>query len=309
MQEYFSVDFINSLSTLQFAFFLVCVTCLTAIALWYTFANLKKARVIEDTPTSKLRSAAQGFVEISGRGEEIDDTYVISPLTGTRCLWYRFKVERYNTTGKKKSWDKIESGVSDDFFRINDNTGLCIIDPSGADVSVFRCETWRGSTPRPTTRHKKTNPLLEFSEYRYTEERLHISDSVYVLGNLQTLGGGHDLQCEKAMMRDIVREWKKDWNALLEKFDTNKDGELSLEEWKRVQMAANFEAEKRRTEESLSPEIHILVKPPTRDYPFIISSKSQRELSASYKYSAFGGFVFGLPLVAYLLWSLVVRTM
>ena len=39
-----------------------------AYSFWYAFKAWAKNRTIEDTPTSRVRSAAQGYVELSGRG-------------------------------------------------------------------------------------------------------------------------------------------------------------------------------------------------------------------------------------------------
>ena len=37
-------------------------------SLWYTIKAWARNRAIEDTPTSRIRSAAQGYVELNGRG-------------------------------------------------------------------------------------------------------------------------------------------------------------------------------------------------------------------------------------------------
>ncbi|MEJ2141596.1 MAG: hypothetical protein P8Y24_04455 [Gammaproteobacteria bacterium] len=56
------------------------------------FRNVQRARIIEDTPTSKIRSAAQGYVEIIGRGQYFNKSPVIAPLTLTECIWYSFEI-------------------------------------------------------------------------------------------------------------------------------------------------------------------------------------------------------------------------
>ena len=49
---------------------------------------LKIARLIEDTPTSRIRSAAQGYVELAGNGLPLPATKNPAPLTQRPCTWW-----------------------------------------------------------------------------------------------------------------------------------------------------------------------------------------------------------------------------
>ena len=69
--------------------------------------NLRRYQAIADTPTSKIRSASQGYVELSGTIEKADspDIQPLSgPLTGLPCVWYRYSIERYRRSGKSSHW-------------------------------------------------------------------------------------------------------------------------------------------------------------------------------------------------------------
>ena len=50
----------------RFKFWLVVIGLAAAAvySFWYAFKSWGKNRVIEDTPTSRVRSAAQGYVEL-----------------------------------------------------------------------------------------------------------------------------------------------------------------------------------------------------------------------------------------------------
>lgn len=272
------------------------------------FINLKKARIIEDTPTSKLRSAAQGYVEVIGMAEPLEDTHIIGPLTQTQCLWYRFEVEEYRSNGKNSSWHTIEKGTSSDYFQLNDQTGTCVIDPKGADVHASKKDRWRGSSRRPLGK-SSTNSFFQMGRYRYTEERLHTYDPLYTLGNMETMGGSRTAITTKSLSRDVVNEWKQDYQALLDKYDTNGDGELDLEEWKQVQQAARLEADKRKQEIQAAPEVNIMTKPPTRGYPYLISTKGQDELSKRYRWISFASLIIGLPCSVLAAWMITARMM
>jgi multidrug resistance efflux pump len=52
-----------------------------AAGLWYGFRWWRWARLIEDTPTSQVRSAAQGLVELVGTARGMPGAPVIAPLS------------------------------------------------------------------------------------------------------------------------------------------------------------------------------------------------------------------------------------
>ena len=76
---------------------------------WWALRRMVQARYLLDTPTSKIRSAAQGYVELYGvlQGREAP---VLAPLSNTPCLWWRFKIEEYSSSDKRSSWRVVESG-------------------------------------------------------------------------------------------------------------------------------------------------------------------------------------------------------
>jgi hypothetical protein len=79
-------------------------TALALMALVAFFAwmmSLRRALAIGDTPTSRIGSAAQGYVELVGRGRNHPNFPVVSKLTQLPCLWYRYIVEQRtsNTSG------------------------------------------------------------------------------------------------------------------------------------------------------------------------------------------------------------------
>ncbi|MEQ1815560.1 MAG: E3 ubiquitin--protein ligase, partial [Nitrosomonas sp.] len=62
---------------------------------FYLFVrNWKRLRIIEDTPTAKLRSAHQGYIELEGKGQFVDDQPIYAPLSNHPCLWYRSLIEQ-----------------------------------------------------------------------------------------------------------------------------------------------------------------------------------------------------------------------
>ena len=59
---------------------------------WWCLHNLKKARYLLDTPTSKIRSAAQGYVELYGVIESRTEL-LRGPLSEQPCVWWSFSID------------------------------------------------------------------------------------------------------------------------------------------------------------------------------------------------------------------------
>jgi len=254
---------------------------LTVAGFLGSFYFFYRKRVIEDTPTSRIRSAAQGYVELSGSGTLMEGPPIIAPLTGTTCTWYGYKVEEHRRSGKNSKWVTIDSGDSSELFLLVDDTGKCIIDPEGAGVTTAGKDVWYGSSSRPQTRPARNRSLLTSlagGKYRYTERRMHPGEPLYAIGLFKTVGGaGGDFNTD-ADVRDLIKEWKHNSDALLEKFDTNKDGQIDMVEWQAVREAAYREVTARLRENQEAPPANVMSKTLDRRRPYILSAIPQEFL-------------------------------
>lgn len=119
------------------------VACSVAASLagagWF-LRRFSQARHLLDTPTSKIRSAAQGYVEFYGVLQAHNDAQLLGPLTRTPCLWWHYKIEEYRSNGKERSWCVVESGTSEALLPLDDSKARClssIIWPSRVRRSRF----------------------------------------------------------------------------------------------------------------------------------------------------------------------------
>ena len=222
---------------------------------WAWFANLKRYRTVADTPTSRIASAPQGYIEIAGRGQQPPGTSLISPLTGLPCLWYRYRVERRN--GDR--WEYVESGISHDTFGVSDASGQLLVDPDGAEII--------------TSRKQVSNR----DGYRRTEWTLIEGETLYVIGEHVTLGGPDAVLDKKADFATLLGEWKRDKTALLARFYADRDGEISLAEWERARQAASAEIDRAHLDIRLKDGIHLLRKP-AHGQPFLIANREVNAL-------------------------------
>jgi hypothetical protein len=99
------------------------------------FRLLARKRLLITTPTSKIRSAALGLVEVNGRAA--GPCTVFAPITGKPCFLYHTTVWQQRE-GKNVEWDKIADETLHLPFFIDDSTGQLLVEPLGADLDLHR---------------------------------------------------------------------------------------------------------------------------------------------------------------------------
>jgi hypothetical protein len=248
------------------------------------------ARQLQDTPSSKVRSAAQGYVELSGVLQPSEKT-LFGPLTEQPCLWWRYRIERQTTNGKKEVWRIEEKGCSEAWLRLADGTGECLIDPRGAEVFPATCQKWEGGLRHPLRKGSKKLSDRIAGRYRYTEERLHAGEELYAIGEFQTEIPVREPFDGEQTRRAVMREWEADVAGLLHRFDANGDGRLDDEEQVRIHEAAEVEAGRRHRKAALQPDWHRLFKP-GENRPFILSSHGKDGTISELHGYALVGMVF-----------------
>ncbi|HEX6006898.1 MAG TPA: hypothetical protein VFY80_02990 [Burkholderiales bacterium] len=214
-----------------------------AIASFFAWAaTYRRYRHIHDNPTSKVASAAQGYVELFGHSELLPGNTLVSSRTGLPCCWRRYCIDRKTSNDK---WERVDSGESNDHFLLVDDTGECVISPEGAEILTERKDTWMQGN------------------YRHTEWLIVPKGRLYAIGEFSTAGGAISLLDERADVSDLLADWKKDRAQLLARFDRNKDGEIDLPEWEHARLEARKEVRKRHAEgyAAVTEGVHLMRKP------------------------------------------------
>ena len=259
----------------EFIFVCVLFSLGAFIGIGLAFNRLKRARMMQDTPTSRIRSASQGFVELRGHARTLPGPDIISPLSQTRCVWWSYTIQEKNnrrSSSNNKGWKTIESEQSDDLFLLNDGTAECVVDPDGAEITPSLHRRWYGSTMRPSRVPKSGTAWIGFGNYRYTEKILGLGELVYALGFFRTENNQVARYNEDLDVKELLSKWKADKRELLKRFDLNDDGEIDLDEWEKVRSAALIQVRKMHLEQSIDPDIHVLSRPADRR-PYILSPK------------------------------------
>lgn len=250
---------------------LAALAVLLATGLLGWVRAIRHARLIADTPTSRIASAAQGYAELQGRGQPLDGTPLLSPVNGLPVLWYRLVTERRQSDGK---WRVVSSDTSDASFLLDDGSGQCVIDPEGAEMLVRRCDTFRRD------------------DLRYRQWSLIRHDRLYVLGDFATLGSV-DAEFDFAtQVRELLAQWKTNHPELLARFDLDGDGVIDLREWELARAQARREVRRLQAEARTAPELHVMRRPAGRRL-FLISDRDPEQIGRTYRWlAAFHACVF-----------------
>ena len=162
------------------------------------FVWLGRKRLIENTPTSKVRSLAMGLVEVFGEvvpaadALPIDGKLLKGPLSKKDCVYYRYVVEEYRSSGKHSRWVTVKAGNSGSLFFLKDNTGAVLVNPESATLNIssdFVFESGLGKDPPAAVKEFLAEQNIRFEGFlginkkmRFTEYLLAPADKVYIMG-------------------------------------------------------------------------------------------------------------------------------
>ncbi len=259
---------------------------------YLSYYAFKRYRFMDATATSKIRSAAQGHVELKGLGEWLPNDTIQSPFSQSRCVWYHCTIDKRHRSGKRTTWTNISDDCSEHLFRLVDDTGECIIDPDNAHVVPESDVTWYGHSTDYKDQAPRRRSIITFSsgKYRFRERLITPATPLYALGWFRTVSSNPSDEFISQKVEDLVKQWKLQPGRYLREFDLDANGKIQRNEWKAIYAAARREvlAEIRRQQN----EHHVMSRPENRSQPFILSAVDEETLVARKKmkaYAAIGG--------------------
>jgi hypothetical protein len=130
----------------------------------------KQKRLIENMPTSKIRSLAMGLVEIVGQVIPIGSSLLKSPHTNTDCVYYHYLVERYeqhynaSTKQTESRWVTVKNISERIRFYLKDDTAAVMVEPAGASIEIG------------------TDFETRVGDMRYKEQYIKPDETLYIMG-------------------------------------------------------------------------------------------------------------------------------
>lgn len=274
---------------------------LALFALYRFLVRIRRDRLVADTPVARLRSAAQGYVKVFGRGEPAGPAPTAAPLTARPCVWWDYEIaaEERDSRGRVH-WHTLENATSVEPFALVDEDGNhCLVGPVRAEITPSLRNVWYGALPRPVGPPPPGPQWLHTGSYRYTERLLEVGAPLCVMGELRSHSETGDLNTALAAK---LHAWKQDQAQLLARFDADHDGHLSAAEWDAARSAAAREAQ---SETLSSPIARVsVIAQPVNGEPFLIAPLSGAALERRERVFAGLYFALGLASVVACAWAI-----
>jgi hypothetical protein len=189
------------------------------------FTWLREKRLIENTPTSKIRSLAMGRVEIFGKVVAEAKKKIKSPFSGADCVYCKWTIEEYRSQGKSSRWVIVKEGVETNHFNLRDNTGKVLVDPKGSQLDI----------PVDFESKKLTEPIKKYLDgeaikykswlgfnksLRFREYYLAPGDEVYVMGSAGDNPFVEDGSAQNNVDDIMIQKGKSDFYYISDKPET-----------------------------------------------------------------------------------------
>jgi E3 Ubiquitin ligase len=281
----------------------VAAAVLALLALWRFLVRVRRDRLVADTPQVRLRSAAQGYVKVTGRAQPAGASATAAPLSARPCVWWSYEIAHAERDAKgNRRWHATDSAASvEPFALVDDDEVRCLVGPVKAEITPTVHNVWYGSSPWPASPPPESSSLLlHEGDWRYTERLLAVGARVCVMGEFRSQSELGDVN--GAIARKL-HDWKQDQQALLARFDADHDGTLSAAEWEAARQAAARECESQNLQSAIARVS--LIGEPTNGEPFLIAPLSPQALERRER--VFAGLYFALGLLGAIVCAWAIR--
>ncbi|HET9843926.1 MAG TPA: hypothetical protein VFP93_04650 [Gammaproteobacteria bacterium] len=269
----------------MWSFGVLSIFVVFCIGFFYAFyKNLLRAHAVRDTPTSKIRSAHQGYVELMGTVGKSPEGTLQGVLSKLPCAWYQYKIEHYHD----KKWTVLEQGYSQNILVLEDTTGLCYVDPLKAHITTHSYSRWQGTKRYPNRMPQGfwQNLFWKSGPYRYTEWRMEEGMPFYALGHFVTFSKAAGLEVNAQNVQQLLKKWEKKHKTLLAQLLAQHSHATANQTEKTLSYQAKKEMLRDAYEKAHSTFNVLSGYGLDRRQPFIISTKEVGRLSSGYFWDA-----------------------
>jgi hypothetical protein len=175
-------------------YLVICGLVALALLFW-GLRSLRRKRLIENVPTSKVKAVFMGLNEVKGRARS--DAPLTSYLAHAACVYYEYKVQEHwsrtvtytDSKGKTQTrhesgWTTVASEVAAPPFDLEDDTGRLRVVPAGAEIEAIGIFDHTCGRSDPLYYGKGPDGAVSNSDHRrrFTEHAIRVGDRVYVIG-------------------------------------------------------------------------------------------------------------------------------
>lgn len=193
------------------------------VLIYRGFDKWQRARIIQDTPTEKIRSAAAGRTELKGIARPLGQP-IQHPFGDGNCIAAAYKIEKLQKRRKTKTirrkWKTISTGLSIEPFELDDGTGTIRVDahdvrPKFSDEYTREMSVKGREEPPPGLVEFVNSHTDEFTfgldgvtgmifsePRRYTVQWIPAEEELYVLGGAEPVESDDTTTSDLAMRED-----------------------------------------------------------------------------------------------------------
>jgi hypothetical protein len=165
------------------------------------FRTWTERRLIQNTPTARIRSMAMGLVEIEGVVEP--RSVLAAPFSGHECAYWQVDI----STRTKDGWNVVHRNSSHHPFYLRDQTGVALIYPEGGECKVaFGVEEVCSGPFLPEcyseyikSEHLTMVSLMSAGQMRFRERVMQTGQTAFVLGSAMPRANAVSLSDGEAM--------------------------------------------------------------------------------------------------------------
>jgi hypothetical protein len=165
------------------------------------FLEWNERRLIQNTPTARIRSMAMGLVEIEGTVEP--RSVLAAPFSGHDCAYWQVDI----STRTKDGWNVVHKNSSHHPFYLRDDTGVALIYPEGGECKVaFGVEEVCNGPFLPDcyseyikSEHLTLVSLMSAGQMRFRERVMQTGQRAFVLGSAMPRARAVNLSDGEAM--------------------------------------------------------------------------------------------------------------
>jgi hypothetical protein len=189
---------------------------------YYGLRKIFFKRIIENIPTSKVRSIAMGLVEVVGKAAPVN---TIKSLSGIDCIYYSSMIK------KGDSMFTLNNGVP---FLLKDETGSVLVDPKAALIPLKGSRV--GSIGVGPDQPKEVADFLRKKGIS-ADDDVSVLESVILPGDKLYVIGTADRNPEKGPVQIVIHKGRN-YKVFHISAESEKEILLSLNKWISFSMIA-----------------------------------------------------------------------
>jgi hypothetical protein len=186
---------------------------------FFGFYWLRFKRLVENIPTSKIRSIAMGLVEVFGEVVPEKNNILKSPFSNNDCVYYKYMIEELRSTGKSTYWATIKKEEDWRHFYLKDETGMVLVDPAGAKIDIPLDNQFRsgmGTDPPDAVKQFLQTKSIRFEglvfrlnkTMRFKEYFIAPKDKLYIMGTAGDNPFVEESSAEKGVEDVMIKKGK-----------------------------------------------------------------------------------------------------